>query len=121
METRTDACRRPRQYIRALAFIISTSRPAYTALFGRIPMKPQLLIPALLACVITQSFAEIISVSPLKAVPRWGNSACWVDTGGRLKNNCSSTQSLSFPVDQYLVGKTVTAWVYTDAPFAKLK
>jgi hypothetical protein len=63
----------------------------------------------------------IIRINALKAAPRWGNNACWVDTGARLKNNCNTKQLLSFMPEQDLAGKTVVSVIGTDAPFAKLK
>ena len=74
-----------------------------------------------LSCFGTLSSAQVIAIHPLNAAPRWGNSNCWVDTGGRLKNGCRTTQLLTLPVDEHLVNKTVKAYIYTDAPFAKLE
>jgi len=78
------------------------------------------VVALVVACCGTRAFAQAITVSPLRAVPRWGNSSCWADTGGRLKNTCSTAQLLTFPVDQALAKKLVAAAIYTDAPFAKL-
>lgn len=64
--------------------------------------------------------AETISISSLKAIPRWGNGSCWVDTGGRIKNGCNTPQQLTFAIDNYLLFKTVSATVYTDAPLGKM-
>lgn len=69
----------------------------------------------------SSTYAGEITINALRATPRWGNNACWVDTGARLKNTCSTKQLLSFMPEQALMGKTVTSLVLTDAPFATLK
>jgi hypothetical protein len=87
----------------------------------RIRMQRMCATAIMLSAVSMSTYAGELIISPLKAVPRWGNTACWIDTGGRIKNNCSTTQLLSFIPEQVLMGKTVTSIVSTDAPFAKLK
>jgi hypothetical protein len=62
-----------------------------------------------------------IVINAMRAVPRWGNNACWVDNGGRLKNTCSTAQLLSFMPEHDLWGKTVTANIASDAAFAAMK
>ena len=64
--------------------------------------------------------AQQLDISSMKAVPRSGHNACWGDAAGRLKTTCGTTESLSFMVDS-AVGKTVAAFIFTDAAPGTMK
>lgn len=46
--------------------------------------------------VASNSSATALNYMPLTAVPRGGDASCFADSGGKVKNTCSSTKAISF-------------------------